>query len=144
MRRILNLSSSEQATLEAGYKNSRKHHFRNRCHSILLSYEGYTVSEIAKLYKVRSRTIYTWFNRWESMGLVGLMILQGRGVKAKLDELSEAQMEQVKAVIGSDPRSLRNICRDVSELLGYKVTKNMLKRLVKKNSSTLRDALENA
>lgn len=144
MRRILKLSASEKATLEAGYKNSIKSHFRNRCHSILLSYEGYSVSEIAKLYKVRTRTIYTWFNRWEEMGLVGLMILKGRGVKAKLDELSSVQIEQVKAVIQSDPRSLRNICRDLSELLGYKVTKNMLRRLVKKNSSTLGDALENA
>lgn len=141
MRRILNLTGSEKATLESGYKNSKKRHFRNRCHSILLSWEGYSVSEIAKLYKVRIRTIYTWFNRWEEHGITGLMILKGRGVKAKLDELIEQQLEQVKQVIDSDPRSLRNICRNLSELLGYKVTKNMLKRWIKKNSNIHGDVL---
>lgn len=144
MRKIEALQAEEKQTLEQGYKHSKKPHFRNRCHSLLLSEEGYKVSQIAKLYKVRTRTIYTWFNRWESHGIAGLMILPGRGIKAKLDELSPEQIEEVKEVIGSDPSSLKNICQTLSKKLGFKVTKYMLKRLIKKNSITLGDALESA
>lgn len=132
MKNISNLTEEEIQTLLEGYQNSQKAHFRNRCHSILLSSEGYKVSEIAAFYKVRTRTIYTWFNRWESNGILGLILQKGRGVKAKLDQLSPEEFEQVTEAIKSDPQSLKNICQSLSETLGFKVTKYMLKRILKK------------
>lgn len=142
MRNITLLTPEEKTTLEEGYRNSPKPHFRNRCHSILLSFEGYKVSEIAQLYKVRTRTIYTWFDRWESIGIIGLMLFKGRGIKAKLDQLSSSQIIQVKQTIKEDPQSLKNVCEKLSDLLGFPITKYMLKRLLKKNSIILGDDFE--
>lgn len=42
------------------------------------------VKEIAALFSVRTRTIYFWMDRWEQMGLCGLWIQSGRGLKAAL------------------------------------------------------------
>lgn len=81
--RYLTLGSWERKTLEEGYCHHPKHHFRQRCHALLLSDEGQTVPQIAKLFKTRTRTIYTWMNRWQNTGIVGLMILPGRGLKSK-------------------------------------------------------------
>jgi transposase len=142
MKKIHALTEEEKRTLEQGYLNSPKAHFRNRCHSILLSIEGYKVSEIALLYKVRTRTIYTWFNRWESNGISGLILLKGRGVKAKLDQLSPEEFDQVKEALKLDPQSLKRVCQVLSDALGFKISKYMLKRVLKKNSNTLGDALE--
>jgi len=144
MRKIKDLVKEEKETLEEGYRNHSKAHFRNRCHSILLSNEGYEISIIAALYKVRTRTIYTWFNRWEQGGISGLIMVKGRGIKAKLDNLSKEELEEVKEVIKEDPQSLKIVCKNLSETFGFTVTKHMLKRLLKKNLITLGDDLENA
>lgn len=143
MKNIKDLTEEEKQTLTEGYLNSQKAHFRNRCHSILLSSEGYKVSEIAALYKVRTRTVYTWFNRWELNGILGLILRKGRGVKAKLDHLSEEEIEIVKQAVKSDPQSLKMICKNLSDSLGFPVTKYMLKRMLKKNSNTLGDDFGN-
>ena len=83
-------------TLEEGYKNHVKSHVRQRCQALLLSDEGWQVKQIAKLYHTRSRTIYTWMNRWQDMGLAGVMILPGRGVKPKLSIQDQLVVEKVK------------------------------------------------
>ena len=142
MRRIKSLELEEQVRLEAGFNNSIKAHFRRKCHSILLSNKGYTVSEIAKLYNVRTRTVYTWFNNWEASGISGLILRVGQGKKAKLDSLTEEELEEVKLVIKETPQSIKKMCKNLSELLNFKVTKYMLKRLLKKNLIIVGDALE--
>lgn len=144
MRKITHLTEEEKQTLEEGYRNSSKAHFRNRCHSILMSYEGHKVKEIARIYKVRTRTIYTWFDSWEAHGISGLIMAKGRGVKAKLDQLCEQQVNTLKEAVGNNPQNLHTVGEDLTEKFGFTVTKNMLKRFLKKNSITLGDALENA
>lgn len=144
MRKIENITEEEKSTLKEGFRNSTKAHFRGRCHSILLSNEGYKVSEIALLYKVRTRTIYTWFDRWELSGVTGLILVKGRGVKAKLDGLSKEDLEKVELAVKENPQSLKIVCENLSESLGFKVTKQMLKRTLKKNLNTHGGDLENA
>lgn len=132
MRKIPPLELEEKKTLEEGYRNSKKAHFRGRCHAILMSEDGYKVSEIAQLYKVQTRTIYRWFNRWEENGISGLILRKGRGVKGRLDSLSKEELKTVKEAVKLTPQSLKKICENLSESLGFKVTKYMLKRLLKK------------
>lgn len=94
--RYVNLTSSSLETLTHCYQHHPKHHVRQRCFALLLSDEGYRIPAIAALLKTRTRTIYTWLDRWESMGLSGLMIQPGRGVKARLSIQDEAVVELVK------------------------------------------------
>ena len=101
--RYIKLSSSERQTLEQGYKNHPKSHVRQRCQAMLLSDEGWQAKDLGHLYHVRSRTIYTWMDRWEAMGLVGLMILPGRGLKPKLSPQDSKLVETVKKRPSSVP-----------------------------------------
>jgi len=144
MRYIKPLAPEEKITLENGYSNGKKHHFRNRCFALLLSDEGYSIPQIAALLKVAQKTIRKWFNRWEQMGIVGLMILPGRGIKATLDSLDEIDITIIKSELKNDPQSLKNVAQSLSELLGFHVTIWMLKRFLKKNLVSLGVDLENA
>lgn len=94
--RVVKLTDPERITLQNGYQNHPKHHFRQRCHALLLSDTGWSCKEIADLFNIRTRTIYTWMDRWESMGLVGLMIQSGRGLKPLLNILDSDLVNQVK------------------------------------------------
>ncbi len=90
------LSPSELATLENGYKNGSKFHFRIRCHSLILSSQGLKVTEIASFYKKDEETIRKWMNKWASQGLSGLMIAKGRGKKPALRECVKETVTLVK------------------------------------------------
>jgi len=94
--RNIKLTISEHQTLLEGYKNHPKAHFRLRCHALILSNEGMSVKSIMKITKTRSRTIYTWMDRWERMGVIGLTILQGRGIKATLSDKDKDLIDLIK------------------------------------------------
>jgi transposase len=51
---------------------------------------GKSVKYISNLLGVGCNTIYAWLSRWDKIGLVGLMILPGRGVKSPMDTLLKA------------------------------------------------------
>lgn len=94
--RNINLTIEERTTLEECHKNHPKSHVRKRAQSLLLSDRAWEVKQIASLYQTRTRTIYTWFDRWESMGVTGLSILPGRGKKPKLSTADEELVAIVK------------------------------------------------
>ncbi|MGB0839572.1 MAG: helix-turn-helix domain-containing protein [Chitinophagales bacterium] len=79
MRRYINLTKTERITLSEGYKNHSNRHFRQRCQALLLSDSGHSCKDLSAFFSVRSRTIYTWMNRWEQKGVVGLMNRKGQG-----------------------------------------------------------------
>ena len=142
MRKVNAISDLERTNLNDGFHNSTKYRFRNRCQAILLSDQNMPVAQIAQIFKVRTRTIYTWFDNFERYGISGLISVGGRGAKSKLDDLNEEQIEKVKKAVNLNPQSLKKVCDQVSEILGFKVSKQMLKRLFKKNLGTLGDASE--
>lgn len=134
MRYITHLTAEEKTTLEEGFRNHEKHHFRIRCKTILLSDEGFSVPEIARFFKIRTRTIYDWFNRFESIGIVGLMILSGRGRKAVLDACDDDEIITIKEIVRGHPQSIRKICEKLNGMIDFsiKITENMLRRFLKK------------
>ena len=82
---------------------------------------------------VRTRTIYTWFNNWKKSGIGGLDIQPGRGIKAKLDTITDSQVTQIQEQIKWNPQSLKQVCEKLSVIFGFRITKHMLKRFIKKN-----------
>jgi len=90
------LTKSEERTLQEGYKNHSKAHFRLRCHALLLSNEGMSVKAITTITKTRTRTIYTWMDRWNERGIMGLSILSGRGIKATLSDEDKELITLIK------------------------------------------------
>jgi len=95
MRKI-DLSSSEFLMLSSGLKHHPKAHVRNRFQALLLSNEGWKIKDIAKLLKVRTRTIYTWMDNWNKDGVCGLFISTGRGRKPLLNINNVELVELVK------------------------------------------------
>lgn len=98
--RYIQLNQTEKETLENAFKSHSKSHFRRRCHALLLSNEGWEVKAIAELYHIRTRSIYTWMDRWRDMGIVGLMILPGRGLRPRLSAMDSTLVETVKKNAG--------------------------------------------
>ncbi len=143
MRYITALNTEEKATLEEGYRNHGKHHFRNRCKSILMSNNGVSVPAIAHFFETRTRTVYSWFSRWEEKGIVGLMILPGRGRTAALAHCNADEIRIIEDAVRENPQSLREVSKDLSVKFGFEITKKMLQRFLKKTRLFLETVQEN-
>ena len=99
---------AELVTLQQAQKNSNKDYFRNHCLAIELRLSrNKSVAYIADLLQVRENSVYEWLSRWESMGIVGLMILPGRGIKSALDSLIEEPTQESIDLINSIKKKLK-------------------------------------
>jgi transposase len=132
MRYIKPLEEADIITLEEAVKNSTIPKFRNRCQSLLLSNKGFKVKVLAEMYEVRTRTIYTWFNRYESIGIIGLFFLSGNRNKSVLSTDNEEHVEIVKEVLKKKARHLKLAASKIGEKLGLNISNGQLKRFIKK------------
>ena len=83
--------------MDAGYKTGSKHHYRQRCHALLLSHTRHTIGEISRLLNRRQETIRAWMNAFGKLGLGGLGIAFGRGRKAIIrigEQTTETSLER--------------------------------------------------
>jgi len=92
-----------------------------------LSYHGYQVSELAKIFRREERTIYTWLNQWERHHFAGLYDKKGRGRKPKLNT---EQQYQVKTWTKEHPRNLRRVVALVRDEYGISVSRRTIKRIL--------------
>jgi len=143
MRKVRSLTTEEFQELETSYKTGAKHHFRQRCKGILLSHEGYSVAQIAKLLGHKKDTIYTWLNNYDAKGIKGLQNESGQGVKARLDSLSDEDQKELEKTVAKSPQNLNQVGAWLSQKFDFKVTKYMLIRYLKKNSVILGEGFEN-
>ena len=67
--RYIILTPERFVALDAGYKTGSKHHYRQRCHALLLSYTRPTIVEISRLLNRRQETIRAGMNAFEKSGL---------------------------------------------------------------------------
>ena len=94
--RYTRLTEGEVLTLEEGHQNHFSKDFRNRCQALLMSSREIQVKQISSIFQIRTRTIYTWMDRWESEGISGLMIRPGRGRKPKLSVKNQDLVNHIK------------------------------------------------
>lgn len=94
--RKLDLTIEESITLHECQKHHPKHIVRDRCFALLQLNKGTTIPQIAKIIDIRTRTIYTWLDNWESIGIVAVMTRKGQGVKSKLSFENKEVVELVK------------------------------------------------
>jgi transposase len=135
MRFIRELAPDTVHLLERIYKRSRHPRTRQRAQCILLSYEGYSVPELARIFRVTQVTIYTWFNTWETRRFPGLYDRPGKGNTPKL---TTAQQEQVKAWAQAFPRQLRKIGDLIKETVEIEVSPWTIRRILKALGATWR------
>ena len=125
---IKQLTLEEILTLEEMHKNHPSHLSRNRAHSLLLSYRGHSVPVICSIYNVCRQTVSTWFFKWDTQGIVGLVDRPGRGRPCTL---SEAQKTIALQHIKESPRSLNKVIADLEKEFDMSLSLDILKSLCK-------------
>lgn len=125
---IKQLTAEEIITLEEMHKNHPLYLSRNRAHCLLLSYGGYSVPMICAIYNVCRQTVSTWFSKWDTQGICGLIDLPGRGRPCIL---TEEQKIIVLKHIKESPRSLSKVIADLEKEFGIPLSIDILKSICK-------------
>jgi len=122
------LTTEEIITLNEMHKKHPLHLSRRRAHSILLSHQGVSVPMICSIYAVCRQTVSTWFSKWESLGVCGLVDNSGRGRSAIL---SDGQKNDLIKQVEKSPRSLKSVLSSLEAELGITVSIDMIKQICK-------------
>ncbi|KAB7730003.1 helix-turn-helix domain-containing protein [Rudanella paleaurantiibacter] len=78
-KRHIDLTDTEQLTLQEARKNHPKHEFRRSAQALLWNHKGWAVKTIAQALDVCSQTVSNWLTTFEQEGLVGLRRQKGQG-----------------------------------------------------------------
>lgn len=113
--------------LERIYRQSRHHQVRQRAHCLILASQGIKVEELIKIFKVSYKTLYNWFNRWESEGMVGLYNKPGRGCKPTFNF---EQKEQIREWTKQEPRQLKQVAQKIKEEWRIEISTKTIKRIL--------------
>ncbi len=132
MRFIRGLTQETIKILGRIYQQSKYHQVRQRAQCISLSYEGYQIKELMKIFNVSRLTIYHWFNDWENKRLAGLYDRKGRGRNPKLNP---EQKEQVKKWAKEHRNNLDKVRKKVSQKWRIQISKDTIKRVLLSNIS---------
>ena len=135
MRFIRELSMDTQKILRRIHKESKHHLVRQRAYCILLSFQGWTMPQLIRLFAISRKTLHNWLTRWEDERLVGLYDRRGRGKKSKLNEEQE---QQVKEWVREEPKNLKKVLNKVKEEWDISISKDTIKRTIKKMAMTWR------
>jgi transposase len=127
-RFIQGLSPETIHLLQRIYRSSGHHQVRQRAHCILLSHEGFNVSQLMSIFDVTRKTVYTWFDAWESQRLVGLYDRPGRGRKATF---SDAEKAQIREWAKASPKNLNAVLAQIKAKWPVSISKTTLKRILK-------------
>lgn len=132
MRYIKDLSEEQKQALEEGHKTGKSHRFRTRCQAILLSHQGYSVQELARLFKVSDLSIYKWMDRFKDGDVKALQTQPGKGRKALLKLDNQAHVELVETQIQQQNQRVKLAKEQIQKQLGYSLSESTLKRFLKK------------
>ncbi len=128
MRFVAPLSESDKEQLTALFKYHDSHSVRRRSHLILLSADGFTIDEIARIYQIHRDTVGTTFDRWEKEGIEGLFDDPRSGRPPKL---SDDEADEAVELLKEDPRSIKKALAATREKTGKEISEWTLKRIAK-------------
>ena len=91
MKYVTPLRDDEIQTLYDMHRYHPSRRARMRAHSLLLSHQGCSIPHIAQVYQVDRRSVSTWIDRWQTMGLGGLYDQPGSGRRPLLNDESNTK-----------------------------------------------------
>jgi transposase len=114
--------------LQRLYRQSRHHQVRQRAHCILLSTQDYSIAQLMEIFSVSRKTLYNWFNNWETQGVLGLYNRPGQGRKRTVNA---DQIKQIRIWGHQQPRQLKQVVQKIHEEWGISTSTETVKRVLK-------------
>jgi transposase len=130
MKYVAPLTDAEIQTLHEMQRYHPSRRARMRAHSLLLSHQGVSMPQIARIYQVDYRSVSSWIDQGQTKGLVGLYDQAGAG---RRPTLSLDEQHKVQQYLHDSPKDLKKVVHQLEQETGKRVSTKTIKRLMKKN-----------
>ena len=134
MARYITLSPTQRQELLDGKKTGKSHLYRCRCNLILLSDQGYDMTQIASLESITRQTVANWFNRYEAGGIRGLQTTKGQGRPPIVRLDNKKEVNKIERLVKRHPQKLDQALEKIKATTGKSMSKKTLQRLLKKSA----------
>jgi transposase len=125
---IRQVTSENERLLQRIYRQSRHHAVRQQAHCILLRHQGKSAIELAKIFSVTHKTIYNWFDSWETRSMAGVYDLAGRRRKLTF---SDDQKKQIYQWAQEQPQQVKSVLAKIQAHWGVTVSQKTVTRVLK-------------
>lgn len=125
----IELTESQRAELEKGYRGSQSVNFSRRCHIVLLKSEGRSSKDIASIFGISDQSVNSWVKRYRRSGIEGLHTRPGQGRKPILD--IEQDADKVKQAVQQERQRLSQAKILLEQELDKEFSLLTLKRFLK-------------
>jgi len=102
---------------------------RHRAHAILLSHQGTTVVELARIFQTSRTTISQWLDRWDAEEIDGLADKPRPGSPAKLTEVERIRVVEL---LKRSPHNPAAVLSELKQETGKEISRSTLKRIARK------------
>jgi len=102
---------------------------RNRALAVRLSFEKFSIKEIALICNVTIGTIYVWFDKWEKESFDSLLVAPGKGRKMIIEP---SEYDQVFEIVDKNSTQLKIALSEIKQKLGKAISIYTLKNIVRK------------
>ena len=123
------LSEEDYTKLVENQQKSENFRVRNRSQAILLSFEKYSIDEIAAICGVHRNAISRWINRWNEFGLKGLSDVEKNGRPPILTLEEQAKTVEIAM---QNPKFPHRQLSQIKAETGKTISSYTLKRVIKK------------
>ena len=126
-KRHIELTDSEQLTLQEGFKNHPKHEFRRCSQALLWNHKGWAVKTIASALEVCPQTISNWLTAFEQNGLIGLMRQKGQGRKPILSITNAVHQQALTKAVAAHYQDAGRIQAHLQVALSQPMSRDTVK-----------------
>jgi len=126
---IKTLVDEDYHKLVENYQTSTNFRVRNRSHAILLSFQKYSIDEIASICGVHRNAVSRWIDRWRELGVGSLADERRRG---RPPLLTLEEQEKAFALAMKNPKFPHRQLSAIKRETGKEISRSMLKNLIKK------------
>jgi transposase len=128
---VKNLSDEERKKLIENHQNHSNFRVRRRSHAILLSHQGSTREEIARICRVQRDTVSLWIDAWQEFGFQGLEDNRRSG---RPPILTVQEQAKAIAIALKNPKFPHRQLSEIRRETGKQISKFTLKDLLKKKT----------
>lgn len=136
-KRHIELTDSEQLTLEEGLSNHPKHEFRRRCQALLWNDKGWALKAIAQALEVCPQSVSNWLTAFEVDGLVGIRRQKGQGRKPILSLTNATHQQALGKAVAAYYQDAGRIQAHLQASLGQPMSRDTVKRFLKKMTTPI-------
>jgi transposase len=126
---IKTLSQEEHSKLIENHQTSENYRLRNRSHAILLSFEEFSLAEIARICRADRDTVSSWIDNWNEFGCQGLEDEEKSG---RPPILTLQEQEKAIEIALRNPKFPHRQLSEIKMESGKEISSYTLKNLLKK------------